>query len=47
MLLIIALVFLVALWYGARAVRGGEMISHHSYNNPHSDAAAARDDHLG
>lgn len=47
MLLIIALVTLVALWYGTRAVGGDELIEHHGYNNHHSDAAAARDDYLG
>lgn len=47
MLLIISLLILVALWYGTRTLRGDEMIGYHSYNNPHSDAAAARDDHLG
>jgi hypothetical protein len=47
MLLIIALVALAALWYGTRAFGGSELIEHHTYNNHHSDAAAARDDHLG
>jgi hypothetical protein len=47
MLLIIALLTLVALWHGTRAVRSDELIERHIYNNQYSDAAAAREDYLG
>jgi hypothetical protein len=49
MLLAILITFIIisALIYASTAGRRDGLIVHRPYNNPHSDATAARDDHLG
>ncbi len=36
-----------ALGFSMRPERKGGLIARHGYNNTHSDASAARDNHLG
>jgi len=45
--ILVTLVIVAALVYAFPSGRKGGLIAHHSYNNRHSDAAGARDDHLG
>lgn len=47
MLLVISLIALVVLAYAARAGTRDGLIARHTFNNHYSDAAAAREDHLG
>jgi hypothetical protein len=47
MLLAIALIVAVLLFYAARVSEQDELIARHSYNNRYNDAAGAREDHLG
>jgi hypothetical protein len=43
----ITLVIIAALIYAFASGRRDGLILHRPYNNPHNDATAARDDHLG
>jgi hypothetical protein len=45
--IIISLFIVAALGSAQRTGRNDEMIVHHPYNNRHSDAAGAREDHVG
>jgi len=45
--ILISLFFIAALGYSMQSERNRGLISEHSYNNRHSDAAGAREDHLG
>jgi len=45
--ILVTVVIVVALAYGARSGRSGGLIVRRPYNNPHNDATGARRDHLG
>jgi hypothetical protein len=45
--IIISLVIVAALGYALRSRRTGDLIVRRPYNNRYSDAAGAREDHLG
>ncbi|HYB23660.1 MAG TPA: hypothetical protein VED41_07675 [Solirubrobacteraceae bacterium] len=45
--ILISLGVAAALLVSMRPDRKGRLIAHTPYNNRHSDASAARDDHLG
>ncbi len=45
--IIVTIVLVATLAYALRSGRTGGLIVRRPYNNRHSDAAAARDDHLG
>ena len=45
--IIVTAVIAGALGYGLRSSRGEDIIVRHPYNNRHSDASGAREDHLG
>jgi hypothetical protein len=46
MLLAIAVTLLIIVASLTRTARAGELIVHRPYNNRHSDASGAREDHL-
>ncbi len=43
----ITVLVVAALGYGLRSERDGQLILRRPYNNRYSDAAGAREDHLG
>jgi hypothetical protein len=45
--LIVTLIIVVALGISLQSDKNGTLISHTPYNNHHSDASGAREDHLG
>jgi hypothetical protein len=45
--IIVSVVIVLALGYGLRSRRSGDLIDSRPYNNRYSDATAARQDHLG
>lgn len=45
--IIITLIIIAALGHALRSRRGEQLIVHRPYRNRYSDAAAAREDHLG
>jgi len=45
--IIVTLLVVAALGYGLRSERTGTLILRRPYNNRYSDAAGAREDHLG
>jgi hypothetical protein len=42
----VTLIILLALGFGLRSERSGELILRRPYNNRYNDASGARDDHL-
>jgi hypothetical protein len=45
--IIVTLIIVAALIYAFQAGRRDGLIVHRPYSNPHNDATAAREDHLG
>jgi hypothetical protein len=45
--ILVTLIIVVALGVSLQSDKNGTLISHTPYNNPHSDASGAREDHLG